>query len=165
MNFPIQMILILLSSAAAATPTQPDGWRAEPDARLSFFESGSPVYTLDCAGPELVVTQFGVTELLDLQTDSHVSDSEGSSLPAGAAVMALATDKTEEPNMVAATAVRNARKGWDMTIRLAKKDPALLSLPRATFISLFTTGFTRAVQLGREDRELVSAFVRQCRGR
>jgi hypothetical protein len=105
-----------------------------------------------------------VTQLLDVQKNKPVGDSEGSALPAGAAVMALATDKTEEPDMVPATSARNAAGGWDMTISLRKNDPVLRSLSRADFISLFTTGFTRAVHLGKDEKKLVGDFVKECRG-
>jgi hypothetical protein len=67
--------------------------------------------------------------------------------------------------MVPASAVWNPGKGWDMAIRLAKDDPAFRSLPRAGMVSLFTTGFTRAVQLTKADREILGDFVRRWRGK
>jgi hypothetical protein len=160
MNGVAHLAMALVS--AAATPLA-GGWHAGPGAQISFGDAERTVYKLDCSGPELVVTQYGVTQLLDLQENKPVGDSDGSTLPAGAAVMALATDKVE-PNMIRATAVRNAERGWDMTIRLPKDDPTLRSLPRAEYFSLFTTGFTLAVPLGKADRKLLSAFVEQCRG-
>jgi hypothetical protein len=164
MTIPFQLILALLSSAADAPPAPADGWQAEPGPQLVFREAGAPVYRLDCSGSGVEVTNYGVTQLLDVRTNRPVGDGEGSTLPAGAAVMALATDKTEEPEMVPASSARNAASGWDMTIRLSKKDPVLKSLPRAGFVSLFTTGFTRAVQLEKEDKALVADFVKECRG-
>jgi hypothetical protein len=161
MNISGQIIVALLSSTTAV-PALPGGWSLDPG-QITFSEAGAPVYKLNCTGSELVVTQFGVTQLVDLQLNRPVGDAEGSSLPAGASVMALATDKTE-PDMVPAAAVRNASGGWDMTIRLPTNDPAFLSLPRAAFISLFTTGFTRAVELSKADRKLLGTFVGQCRG-
>ncbi|MET1113150.1 MAG: hypothetical protein ABWX67_16655 [Allosphingosinicella sp.] len=152
-----QMIAALLASAASG------GWHLGADAQISFGEAAKPAYKLDCTGPELAVTQVGVTRLLDLQLNKPVSDTEGSTLPEGAALMALATDKVE-PNMVRAAAVRNPGNGWDMTIRLSKDDPALLSLPKAKYVSLFTTGFTQAVELTRDDRKLLASFVSRCRG-
>jgi hypothetical protein len=163
MNVPVQLALALFSTAAAAPAAPAGGWQLGPGVQISYSEAGAPVYKLDCTGPELVVTQFGVTRLLDLEKNQPVGDTEGSTMPPGASVMALATDKTE-PDMVAASAVRNAGAGWDMTIRLPKNDPAFLSLPRAGYVSLFTTGFTLAVTLGKDDRKLLSTFVRQCGG-
>jgi hypothetical protein len=161
MNIPVQLILALLSSA---TDAPAEGWQIESGPQLVFREAGAPVYKLDCSGSGVEITNFGVTQLLDVQKNKPVGDSEGSALPAGAAVMALATDKTEEPAMVPASSARNAAGGWDMTISLRKNDPAFRSLPRADFISLFTTGFTRAVHLSKEEKKLVADFVKQCRG-
>ncbi|HEX6377223.1 MAG TPA: hypothetical protein VFZ91_16040 [Allosphingosinicella sp.] len=158
----VQMALALLSADSPAPPVTASGWAAGPGAKVMLSEAGERVYELDCSGAELVVTQFGVTHLLDLEKNQPVGDAEGTTLPAGAAVMALATDKVE-PNLVGASAVRNARTGWDMTIRLSKSDPALLSLPKSKYVSLFTTGFTRAMELDRADRKLLATFVGQCR--
>jgi hypothetical protein len=159
-----QLAASLFWSAALAAPSSPGGWALDPAGQITLSEAGKPIYRLDCTGPELVVTQFAVTKLLDVQRNQPVGDTEGSTLPAGASVMALATDKSE-PNMVKASAVRSAGRGWDMTIRLAKDDPAFLSLPRAGMVSLFTTGFTRAVELGKADRKLFATFVSQCLGK
>jgi hypothetical protein len=160
MNGLSQIVVTLFGSALAVSPPAA-GWEVAATGQISFREAGEAVYKLDCSGPDLVVTQFGVTQLVDMQTNRQVADDSGSALPAGASVMALATDKSE-PNMVAASAVRNAGRGWDMTIRLAKRDPAFLTLPRAGMVSLFTTGFTRAVTLDKSDRKLFAAFVTQC---
>ena len=164
MTMPVQLILALLSSAAEPGAAPPDGWQVEAGPLLVFREAGAPVYRLDCSGPKVEVTNFGVTQLIDIQKNKPVGDGEGTALPAGASVMALATDKTDEPEMVPASSARNAARGWDMTISLPKKDPALRSLSRADFISLFTTGYTRAVHLEKEDRKLVADFVKACRG-
>ncbi|HEY5720896.1 MAG TPA: hypothetical protein VIT45_01105 [Allosphingosinicella sp.] len=159
MNMLIQLLMAL---ASAATPEPAvSAWQLESATQLLYGGREAPLYRLDCAGPELVVTQYGVTQLLDIQQNKPVGDSEGTALPAGAAFMALATDKTE-PNLIPASAVRNARTGWDMTIRLPKNDPAFLSMPRAKFVSVFTTGYTTAVTLGKEDRKLLATFVGQC---
>jgi hypothetical protein len=164
MDIPDQIATALFSSAALAAPASPGGWALDPAGQITLSDAGKPIYRLDCTGPELVVTQFGVTKLLDVQRNQPVGDTDGSTLPAGASVMALATDKSE-PKMVTASATRSAGSGWDMAIRLPKDDPAFLSLPRAGMVSLFTTGFTRAVQLGKADRKLLATFVSQCRGK
>jgi len=165
MNIAGQIIVALLSSSEAAAVPAPAGWSPGPSGQISFSEGGAPVYLLECKATEVVVTQFGVTQLVDLQSNRPVADTEGTVLPPGAALMALATDKTDEPNMVPAAAVRNPGKGWDMTIGLPKSDPGLLSLPRAKYVSLFTTGFTRASELGKADRKLFADFLGKCRGK
>ena len=160
MNMLLQLAAAL--SSASASGTVPAAWHSDAPTQLVYSEAGAPIYKLDCSGTEIVVTQFGVTQLLDIQQNKPVADSEGTELPPGAAFMALATDKTE-PNLIPASAVRNAATGWDMTIRIPKDDPAFLSMPRAKYVSVFTTGYTRAVGFGKEDRKLVSTFVSRCR--
>lgn len=160
----IFMVATLVSSSAVAAIPALEGWKVGPDSRIIFTDGGKTVYSLDCSGPGLVVTQFGVTRLVDLQRNRPVGDTEIGALPEGAAVMALATDEAE-PDMVPASAVRSAGPGWDMTIRLPTNDPAFLSLPRAAFVSLFTTGFTRAVELSKSDRKMFAAFVSRCRAK
>ena len=159
MSILIHLAVALSSAAAPDAALSP--WELKSPNQLVYGRGDAPLYKLDCAGPELVVTQFGVTQLVDIQQHKPVGDSDGTELPPGAAFMALATDKTE-PNLIPATSVRNAGTGWDMTIRLPKNDPGFLSLPRAKFVSLFTTGYTIAVTLGKEDRRIVSDFVSEC---
>ncbi len=162
MNIAPQLVLALLASASPGPAAPADGW--QPAERvLTLSEAGAPVYKLDCTGPEIVVTQFGVTSLLDIKKNKPVPDNEGSSPPEGASLMALSTDRIDEPVMIPATAVRNARTGWDMTIRLKKNDPAVRSLPRAKLVSLLTTGVTRAVEVSKDDQTLFGTFVSQCR--
>jgi hypothetical protein len=154
---------VLVSAAMVAPAALAAGWELGPSGQMTFGGGAAPLYKFDCTGPELVITQFGVTKLLDVQKNEPVADAAGSALPEGAALMALATDKSE-PNLVPASAVRNASTGWDMTIRLPKNDPIFVSLPRAEFVTLFTTGFTQAAMLDKADRKVIAAFVRQCRG-
>jgi hypothetical protein len=158
----------IVAAAALAAPAAAEGWRVKPAGAdgpltLDYGEGAATYYRLQCLPAELVVTQFGVTKLLDLQTNKPVADTPGATMTAGAAVMALATDKVQ-PNLVPAAAVANPAGGWDMTIRIRKDDAAFLSLPRAGMVSLFTTGYTRAVMVGKDDRKLLGDFVRQCRG-
>jgi len=162
MNIPFQLVLALLASGATGSDSAAGGWQSAGRV-LTYSEAGAPIYVLDCSGTELAVTQYGVTQLLDIKQNKPVADREGTTLPEGAAFMALATDKIEEPQMIAATAVRNASTGWDMTIRLRKNDANFRSLPKAKMISLFTTGFTRLVQLGKADKQMLAAFVSECR--
>lgn len=154
---------VLLSAAIAAPAATAAGWAVGPAGQMTFGEGSRPSFRFDCTGPDLVVTQLGVTKLVDVQKNEPVADDSGSALPEGAALIALATDKSE-PNLVPASAVRNSTLGWDMTIRLPKTDPDFAGLPRAKFVTLFTTGFTLAATLDKADRKLVAGFVRQCRG-
>jgi hypothetical protein len=154
----------VLVSAAMVSPALAAGWELGPSGQMTFGGRAAPLYKFDCAGPELVITQFGVTKLLDVRKNEPVADAAGSTLPEGAAFMALGTDKSE-PNLVPASAVRNASKGWDMTIRLPKGDSTFASLPRAKFVTLFTTGFTQPAMLDKTDRKLLAEFVGRCRGR
>jgi hypothetical protein len=162
MNITLQLVLALLASGATGSDSAAGGWQAAGRV-LTYSEAGAPIYVLDCTGAELAVTQYGVTQLLDVKQNQPVADRQGTSLPEGAAFMALATDKVEEPQMIAATAVRNANTGWDMTIRLRKNDPTFRSLPKAKMISLFTTGFTRMVMPSKEEKAMLAAFVSECR--
>jgi hypothetical protein len=158
------LIALSASSTGAAAPATGEGWHLDAGPQLIYDVAGAPAYKLDCSGSELVVTQYGVTQLMDLQKNESVSDTEGSALPEGAALMALASDKSD-PNLVPASAVRNAARGWDMTIRLPKNDRDFLTLPRAKFVTLFTTGYTRAITLDKDTRKLLATFVSQCGGR
>ena len=155
---------LLVSALLAAPAAMAAGWKLGSAGQMTFGEGGTPSFRFDCTGPDLAVTQFGVTKLLDIRKNEPVADSAGSALPEGAALMGLATDKSE-PNLVPASAVRNATLGWDMTIRLPKTDPTFAGLPRAKFVTLFTTGYTLAATLDKADRRLIAAFVRQCRGK
>jgi hypothetical protein len=162
MNIPFQLMLALLSTSAPAADAPAGGWQVAGRV-LTYSEAGAPIYVLDCTASDLAVTQYGVTQLLDVKQNKPVADRQGTTLPEGAAFMALATEKVEEPQMIAATAVRNANTGWDMTIRLRKNDPTFRSLPRAKMISLFTTGFTRMVTPSKEEKAMLAAFVSECR--
>lgn len=159
---PLVLALAFLAQAGPAPEAPAGGWRLA-DRVLTLNEGGASVYRLECSGEEVAVTQFGVTSLLDIRKNKPVGDREGTSLPEGAAFMALSTDRIDEPVMVPATSVRNARTGWDMTIRLRKNDPAFRSLPKAKLVSLLTTGVTQAVDVSKEDQTLFGTFVNQCR--
>jgi hypothetical protein len=163
----IMGLTMFMAAAALAGPAQGDGWRLSPAVadrplELSLEQGGKTVYRLSCGASDVAVSEYGATKLLDVQTGKPVGDAAGSTMTPGASVMALATDKAE-PRMVPASAAPNPAGGWDMTIRVAKNDPAFLSLGRAGMVSLFTTGQTQAVMLGTADRKLLADFVKQCR--
>ena len=156
-------IFLLAAGQASAGPSQ---WTVEgaPEVRkLRFdgFADKGVAYTFTCAGQTLTATESGVTELMNPQDSRKIGDAPGSSMPAGAAVMTIFTDLTE-PAFTAADAIPNAKSGWDLTIRLPLKDPAVRALSKATSMSLMTTGWTGLVQLDAEDHAIISSFMKTC---
>jgi hypothetical protein len=151
--------------ACVAVPANASQWRVLPAAGtvdLTYEVQGAVAYRFSCGASGVRITQYGVTQLMDVATNQPVPDRDAAEMPSGASFMALATDKAK-PNMVPAESVPNAGGGWDMAITIAKNDPSFLSLPRAGMMSVFSTGFTRAVMLGKEDRKLLAGFVKSCR--
>ncbi|HEX6741918.1 MAG TPA: hypothetical protein VF079_09030 [Sphingomicrobium sp.] len=128
---------------------------------LLLDESGHS-YIFECAPDALIVTQTGVTELVDVRTKTKVGDAPGSAMSPGASVMALFTGDGD-PEFQPATAVANPAKGWDLSLRFTKSDKRLKGLGKAEIISLFTTGTTDAVPLDAADRKLFGDFVKRCR--
>lgn len=164
MNGRARFVPILSLMAGLAAPASAEGWRLaeQPGLELTFSEGASALYRFECGPSDVAVTHVGATELLDLATGTHVGDEPGSNMAPGAAVMALFTGRGD-PSLQPAAAAPNPAKGWNLTIRLAKTDPAFLGLARAKMVSLFTTGFTRAVELGKADRKRLAEFVERCR--
>ena len=156
-------VILLAAGQASAGPLH---WTVEgdPDVRTlrfdGFAEKGV-AYAFTCAGQTLTATETGVTELMNPQDGRKVGDAPGSSMPAGAAVMTIFTDLTE-PAFTAADARPNAKSGWDLTIRLPLKDPAVRALSKAKSMSLMTTGWTGLVELSAEDHAIVSGFLQAC---
>jgi hypothetical protein len=109
----------------------------------------------------MVVTQTGVTKLLDLRTGSAIGDDAAAVMPDGAAMMALFDGKSD-PEFVPAAAAKNPAGGWDLTIRLPKKDKQLKAIGRSDMLSLFTTGHTMAVPMDNASRRTWSAFLKRC---
>ena len=145
---------------------QVEGSRKAPPYRLVLPDVGEGVsYIFDCSGSDLLVTQTGVTELLDMKAGNNArapDTGEGRIFPEGSALMAVATDRGQ-PDFTLGTAKPNPTKGWDITIQLPRKDKSFQDFGRAEFVTLFTTGFTALVELGAADRKAVSNFVKECR--
>lgn len=144
------------------------GWALTPaaagqDLQLSYTPEQGPSYLFDCTTTDVAVTEFGVTELLDIQTGEKIGDAPGSVMTPGASVMALFTGKGQ-PEFQPAESVPNAVKGWDMTIHFSKDDKKLRALGKSDMISLFTTGYTAAVEMGKDDRDLARDFLKTCSG-
>lgn len=156
-------LLALLSVLASTSPALAQAWQIDGQVPpgLTYTDDGAVIYRLECMPSGVVVTQYGVTKLTDLKANKPVGDAPGSVMSDGALFMSLATDKAS-PDMTRATAVPNSRFGWDMRIVISKRDRAYRTLPRATLISLFTTGHTRAVLPTETDRVALASFVERC---
>jgi hypothetical protein len=155
--------LLFLASSAGA---EGGGWRLEPaqgtrGAVLSFAQ-GEPVsYRFECAADAVIVTETGVTGLLDPATGGRIGDGADAVMPAGAAVMALFSGEGE-PRFTPGEAARNAAGGWDISIRLARDDEQLQGIAKSEMISLFTTGYTMAVKMDGEARAAWKRFLKSC---
>ena len=156
--------LVLGSGQAMA-----QGWVLTPaaagqDLQLSYAATEQvPGYLFACTATDIAVTEFGVTELLDIQTGQKIPDAPGSVMTPGASLMALFTGKGQ-PDFLPAEAVPNAVKGWDMTIHFSKNDKRLRAFGKSDMISLFTTGYTAAVEMDKDDQALARGFLKQCSG-
>lgn len=145
---------------------QAQGWGLTPATdvhglQLIFGSENSPVYEFECGAADISVTNFGVTELLDLQTGQKIEDTPGAVITPGASLMALFTGKGQ-PDFLPAEAKPNAVKGWDLTIRFAKTDKRIKVLGKSDMISLFTTGYTAAVSMSAGDQAIARDFLGQC---
>jgi hypothetical protein len=124
--------------------------------------SGEPVsYRFECASDEVIVTETGVTKLLDLKTGSTIADDANAVMPPGAAMMALFGGKGD-PQFVPAEAVKNPAGGWNLTIRLPKNDKQLKAVGKSVMMSLFTTGYTMAVPMDGAARAKWNDFMQRC---
>ena len=90
---------------SVASPCLAKGWSVEDasptaNARLRFTGDGPVSYLFECTRADIVLTEFGVTDLLDLQTNTKVGDQPGSTMLPGAALMALSTEKTGSPALM-----------------------------------------------------------------
>lgn len=120
-------------------------------------------YIFECAPDAVVITYTGVTDLLDIRGNGRVGDAPGSVMPEGAAIMALYTGKGD-PKPLPADYKPNPAKGWDLTLRMAKNDKALKGLEKANVLSLFTTGYTAAIDVDADTRAQFAGFFARCRG-
>src|SRR3954463_15928402 len=89
------------SMLGAGTAASAEGWKlAMPE--LVYEDGGHAVYRLVCGPADVAVSQYGVTKLLDLQTNQTIPDGPGSSITPGASLMALATDRGD-PQLIPAS--------------------------------------------------------------
>lgn len=160
-------LLALATSLAATSPALAEGWElqqptASTGIRLLYKGDEKASYLFECTESDVVLTELGVTDLMDLQTGKKVGDTPGSVMTMGASMMALSTDIRGEADFKPAEARPNAVNGWDLTIHLPKKDKSLRSMRKASMVSVFTTGYTMAVALSDPDKTAVQSFLTGC---
>lgn len=158
----------MLIAGLLALPLQAhnSGWELKPataghGAALVFGEDDDISYRFECAEDGVIVTETGVTKLIDLKTGKAIADDAGAVMPDGGAMMALFGGKGQ-PAFEPAQAVKNPVQGWDLTIRIPRGDKRLKALPKAEMLSLFTTGYTMAVMMDADARAQWKAFVALC---
>ena len=68
-------------------------WHLQPEtssALVLTYGAGDPVsYKFECTANEVLVTETGVTKLMDLKTGNPIGDDAQAVMPAGSAMMAL----------------------------------------------------------------------------
>lgn len=153
-------LLIAISAQAMAAEWQLQGERVGEKLTLTYA-LGEPVsYRFECTPSMVLVTETGVTKLMDFSTGVTVDD-EATVLPSGAAMMALHGGKGE-PKFVPAEASKNPAGGWDLTIRLPKDHKQLKAMGNSEMVSLFTSGYTMAVAMDEQDRATWKDFMMRC---
>ena len=153
---------------AGAAVAETGAWRVEgqPGAapyRLSLDGLGPGVtYAFECRPDGVLITETGVTQLMDIRTGKKVSDEPGSTITPGAAYLMLMTAEKPEPAFMEAKATPNPVRGWDLSIVAPKSDRQWQAFPRAKMVSLMTTGWTIGVELNDVSRKLIAGFVKGC---
>jgi hypothetical protein len=128
---------------------------------LTYAAESGLSYRFDCGADGIIVTQTGVTELMDLKTGEKIGDGPDAVMTDGAALMAVFGGKGD-PAFKPAEAKRNPAGGWDLTIRLPKNDKQLKTVGRSNLLSLFTTGITMDVEIDAPTRATWNDFLRRC---
>jgi hypothetical protein len=154
-------MLAALSSAAGAQ------WQLHPAEAshgivLAFSAGNQLSYRFECAANEVIVTETGVTKLMDVQTKKAVGDDAAAVMSPGAAMMAVYAGNGD-PQFAPAEAVKNPAGGWDLTIRLPKDDKQLKAIGKSDMMSLFTTGETMAVTMDASARAQWNDFMKRCK--
>ena len=151
---------------AMATRAEAVDWKLQPaDGHRGVvltLDTGTPVsFRFECAATDVIVTETGVTKLLDLKTGKTVGDDAQAVMPSGAAMMGILADKVG-PQFLPAEAARNPAGGWDLTIRLGKNDKHLKAIGKSDVMSLFTTGHTIGVPMDDTARAQWNDFMKRC---
>jgi hypothetical protein len=152
---------------ALAAQVDAADWQLQPaqtghGPTLTYGSGGVLSYRFECTANEVIVTETGVTKLIDLKSGQPIGDGAQAVMPAGAAVMALFTGKGD-PEFLPAEAAKNAAGGWDLTIRLPKDDKRLKAVGKSDAMSLFTTGYTVAIQMDAAARAKWNDFLQRCK--
>lgn len=159
--FCIAIAIFIPASAQAANWEIHHG--PDKEGAVLTFDTGNPVsYRFECTAKEVIVTETGVTKLIDLKSGQPIGDGAGAAMPEGAAIMALFGGKGD-PQFIPAEATKNPKLGWDLTIRLSKTDKQLKAIGKSEMMSLFTTGYTMAVAMDSEARSKWNEFMQRCR--
>lgn len=158
---------ILVALASVATTATAAGWQVEgqPGAtpyRLSFAVSENVSYAFECRPDGVLVSETGVTQLMDVQTGAKIGDEPGATISPGAAYLMLMTKPKASPDFIPAKATPNPVRGWNLSVLLPKTDKQWRALPKAQMVSLMTTGWTGAVMLDAQSRAVISGFVQGC---
>ena len=151
---------------AISVPAEALEWQLYPasDSRgtlLTFHSDKAVEYRFECALDKVIVTQTGVTKLMNLATGAPVGDGQDAAMPRGAAMMALFAGKGS-PKFVPAEALKNPAGGWDLTIELPKTDKQLKTVDKSDMISLLSTGYTMAAPMDADAHAKWNAFMEQC---
>ena len=155
--------LLVSASTAGASAWKAVGAANGHGETLSLAMDDGHSYSFECAPDAVLISETGVTGLLDIRGGGgKVGDAPGSTMPEGAAVMALYGGKGD-PKFLPASYAPNPKMGWDLTIKLAKRDKQLDVLTKSEMMSLFTTGFTAAVSLEAADQKMFADFLARCR--
>ena len=126
------------------------------------FAADAPVsYRFECTACEVIVTQTGVTKLMNLQSGDQIDDGPNAVMPANEAMMAVFAGEGQ-PQFRPATAVKNPAPGWDLTISLRKNDTQLKAVGKGEMMSLFTTGHTMSIAMNANDRKIWNGFLERC---
>lgn len=154
------MLSLPLQANAAEWQLQP---AVEGGSLLLTYGSNEPVsYRFECTPTMVIVTETGVTKLMDFRTGAIVGDGAGAVMTPGAAMMALYGGKGD-PDFIPAAAVKNPAGGWDLTIQLPKNHKQLKAIGKSEMMSLFTSGFTMAVAINGDTRSTWNDFMRRCK--
>jgi hypothetical protein len=160
--------MILALAFAGTANAEPGGWQVEgrPGAtpyRLSFTGLGPGMsYSFECQSDGVLITETGVTQLLDIRTGRKIADEPGSTISPGASFMMLVLNAKPGRDFLPATATPNPVRGWDLSIMAPKSDEHWRALPHAKSVSLMTTGWTGNVELDDASRKLIGGFVKGC---
>jgi hypothetical protein len=155
-------VILALSARADAADWQLHPAEGSRGIALTYGSGQSVSYRFECAANDVIITETGVTKLMDLKTGSPIGDGVGAVMPPGAAMMALFGGKGD-PKFMPAEAVKNSANGWDLTIRLPKSDKQLKAIGKSEMMSLFTTGYTMAVAMDPAARATWTDFMQRCK--